>query len=149
MRLSSVLSAPAERVWARVTTIEGITDELRPWLQMTFPGGLRGRALPEAPTGRPLGRAWLLLGGVLPVEYDDLALESVGELSFVERSKLGSAREWRHERTVVPQGSSSLLTDSLTLVPRRFVPPAAARLVVARLFAHRHARLRRHFGGTR
>jgi ligand-binding SRPBCC domain-containing protein len=35
----SMVDAPAERVWARVVTPEGINDELRPWMTMSMPRG--------------------------------------------------------------------------------------------------------------
>jgi ligand-binding SRPBCC domain-containing protein len=32
----SVVDAPAEQVWARVVTPEGINDEVRPWMTMSM-----------------------------------------------------------------------------------------------------------------
>ena len=37
----SVLAAPAEAIWARVSTFEGINDELRPLMRMTAPARVR------------------------------------------------------------------------------------------------------------
>jgi hypothetical protein len=34
-----VIHAPAENVWARVVTPEGINDEPRPWMTMSMPRG--------------------------------------------------------------------------------------------------------------
>lgn len=146
---ASRLEAAPEQVWQQVTTPAGIADELRPWLRMTMPARLRGGTLATVPVGEPLGRAWLLLGGVLPVEHDDLELEVVEPGRFVEQSRLLSARSWRHERRVDPAGAGCLLTDRLTLVPRRLVPAALAERVVRRLFEHRHRRLRHRYGGER
>ena len=53
----------------------GSTASSRPWLRMTAPPGLARRdASTELEPGRPAGRSWLLLGGLLPVDYDDLCL---------------------------------------------------------------------------
>ena len=77
VRLRTGVAATASETWSRVTTTEGIDDELGPWLAMRFPRRWRGRSFEEVPVGEPLGRAWLLLFGLIPVEYDDLRLESV------------------------------------------------------------------------
>lgn len=148
--VASTVAAPAGATWARVTTPAGIRDELRPWLSMTMPPGLRGRTLADADDllGRPLGRAWLLLGGVLPVEYDAMTLVALEPgRSFHERSSMALLSRWEHERTVTPESSGSCtVRDRLVLVVRRPVRllPGHARLVTAvvrALFAHRHRRL--------
>ena len=87
----SQLSLSAPVVWDRVTTPAGIRDELRPVLSMTMPPGLRGRSVAEADKllDQPLGKAWLLLFGVLPVEYDDMRIVSLENgRSFHERSRM-------------------------------------------------------------
>lgn len=148
----STLSAPAATTWARVTTPAGIRDELRPWLSMTMPPGLRGRTLADAEAllDRPLGRAWLLLGGVLPVEFDAMTLVALEPgRSFHERSSMALLSRWEHERTVTPLWAGSCsVHDRLGFVVRRPLRllPGHARLVsavVRALFAHRHRRLAR------
>lgn len=148
--VASTVSAPAATTWARVTTPAGVRDELRPWLSMTMPPGLRGRTPADAHEvlDRPLGRAWLLLGGVLPVEYDAMTLVAVDPgRSFHERSSTALLSRWEHERTVTPSGPGSCTVhDRLSLVvrwPLRLVP-GHARLVITvvrALFSHRHRRL--------
>ena len=135
----------ADEVWARVTTPAGIRAELLPWLSMTTPPRLRGRTLDDAADllGRPLGKAWLLLFGVLPVDYDDMTIVAVEPFrSFHERSRMLLLSRWEHERVVTPTDEGSCeVSDRLTFEPRlRFVGPAARRLVGA-LFGHRHRRL--------
>jgi hypothetical protein len=146
--VSSVLCAPRQEVWQRVTSQEGLDHEFRPVLTMRFPRSHRGRTIDDLPVGEPVGRAWLLLGGLLPVEYDDLCLVEVEPGShFLERSRLGSARVWEHRRQLEEVADGwTRLTDRLTLTPRRGVHPAAARMVVTALFRHRHRRLRSWFG---
>lgn len=157
VELSTPLAAPAPAVWARVTTPEGIRDELRPWVGMTMPPGLRGRSLNNAPEvlGRPLGRAWLLLLRVLPVDFDDMTLVGFVEgRSFHERSRMLTLTRWEHERSVVPAEAAAggcVVTDRLTAVARAPLgrlpgAPAAVRMLVTALFRHRHRRLLRRFG---
>jgi hypothetical protein len=143
---TSVVPARVGAVWSRVTTAEGIDDELRPWLSMRMPRRWRGSSLGEVPVGEPLGRAWLRLGGVVPVDYDDLHLVAVNApTSFHERSTMATARVWEHRRTLeaTPDGGTRV-TDQLRLVPRLPLPGPVARLVRGAgraLFAHRHRRL--------
>jgi ligand-binding SRPBCC domain-containing protein len=145
--ISSVLAAPREEVWARVTSQQGLDHEFRPVLRMRFPTPYRGGTIADLPVGEPVGRAWLLLGGMFPVDYDDLCLaEVVVGSHFLERSKLGSARRWEHERRLEDVvGGSTRLTDRLSFEPRRGVPPAVARALVGAFFGHRHRRLRAWF----
>jgi ligand-binding SRPBCC domain-containing protein len=153
--LSSQIDAPAEEVWARATTQEGINDELRPVLRMTLPRSLEGMTIEDAPIGEVAGRSWILLLGFLPVEYDDLRLvELEPGHRFLERSSMLSLKTWQHERIVEPTGDRSCqVTDRLTFEMRQplaFIgAERIARAVVARLFAHRHRRLARRFAEGR
>lgn len=150
---TSLLHAPPEAVWARVTTWEGVNDELRPLFRLTRPPGLRDVDLDEV-VGRPLGKAWLLLAGVVPVQYDDM---TIAELEpgrrFLERSSMALLSPWIHERTVAADGDGTLLTDRLELGLRRPLGnvmelASVAGTVVSAVFAHRHRRLRRRFGAA-
>jgi ligand-binding SRPBCC domain-containing protein len=143
---SVAVDAPVEQVWDLVITPEGIDHELRPLLSMTMPAAYRDATIATVPVGERLGRAWLRLGGVLPVDYDDLRLVSVDPPhAFHECSSMLSARVWEHRRSLTDLGAGrTLVTDELRMVPR--VPlPAPARALVAQalraLFAHRHRRL--------
>ena len=148
--VTSVLGARPHQVWSRVTSQEGLDHEFRPVLTMRFPKAHRGRTIDALPVGEPVGRAWLLLGGVLPVEYDDLCLVEVETAShFVEESRLGSAPRWRHERRLegVADGWTRL-TDKVSFTPRRGLPTPVTRAVVGAVFKHRHRRLRGWFGDS-
>lgn len=145
----SVVAAPAEQVWQRVVTPEGINDELRPWMTMSVPRGAKGMTVDTVPIGAPIGRAWLRLFGVLPFDYDRL---SIAELEpgrrFREDSTMLSMRQWQHERTVTPEGDTkTIVRDRITFQTRaglRFAAPLIAAGLRA-LFGHRHRRLQRHF----
>ena len=118
---SSVVAAPADDVWGRAVSEEGINDELRPILRMTMPRALRGKTIDDVEVGVPLGRSWILLFGLIPVDYDDLCLaELEAGHRFLERSSTLTMRPWQHERTVeaVDPGSCRV-TDRLTFELRR------------------------------
>lgn len=148
------VDAPADRVWERVTTAEGINDELRPVLTMTMPPGLRGRAVAdaEALVGRRLGKSWIRLFGLVPVEFDDMSIAALEPgRRFHETSSMLAFRRWEHERTLSADGVGRCeVHDRLTFEVRgplvRFaVAGSVARRIVDALFAHRHRRLRRWF----
>jgi hypothetical protein len=137
------VAAPANVVWERAVSPEGINHELAPRLRMTMPRGLRDATIDDVAVGEPLGRAWILLFGFLPVDYDDLALAELEPgHRFLERSSLLSLRVWQHERIVEALGDGSCrLTDRLTFEPRIPGTHGIARRIVAFLFRRRHARM--------
>jgi ligand-binding SRPBCC domain-containing protein len=151
---TSTVSASAEDVWRRVVTPDGINHELGPWMRMTMPRSLRGKTIDDVEAGQRLGRSWLLLFGVIPFDYDDLALAELERgRRFLERSTMLSMRRWEHERTVEPAGEDRCqVTDRVAFEPRRGVAwiPGSTRLtrvILTRLFAHRHRRLAAYFEG--
>jgi hypothetical protein len=153
--LSVALAAPPERVWERATTIEGVNAELRPILRMTAPRHMRGATIADLEPGVPAGRSWVLLGGLIPVDYDDLCLETIDPpRRFLERSRMASMEMWQHERAIAPRpGGGCVLTDTLTFELRGPLArlPGLGSLsvrIVGRLFAHRHRRLVRMHGAA-
>jgi hypothetical protein len=148
-RIASSLRAEPAAVWERAMSAAGINAELRPLLRMTTPRGLDSLDLHGLERG-PLGRSWLLLFGVLPIDYDDIGLERIEPgRGFLERSTMLSMRLWEHERTIEPgPGGGATIVDRLAWEPRLPLPGRLLRPVVAALFRHRHKRLRRHFGGA-
>ena len=151
--ISTRLGAPAEAVWREAVTPAGINHELGPWLRMTMPRGTGpGMTIEDVALGEPIGRSWIMLARVVPVDFDDLRLVERGPgLRFLERSRLGSARHWQHEREVAPAGESAcVVTDRLELelrAPLRAIGGTAlAERVVRRLFTHRHRRLAERWG---
>jgi ligand-binding SRPBCC domain-containing protein len=145
---SVALAAPAEHVWERATTMEGVNAELRPLLRMTVPRGLSDATIADLEPGVPAGRSWLLLGGLIPAGYDDLCLEVIDPpRRFLERSRMSSMEVWQHERAISPRpGGGCVLTDSLTFGlrgPLARIPglEALSVRIVRSLFAYRHRRL--------
>ena len=106
-----------------------------------------GDGLDDLPLGEAVGRSWVLLGGVLPVDFDDITLVERGPgMRFLERSPMGSMRFWEHERTVVARGpGESEVRDRLTFEPRLPGAGRAARWLIERIFAHRQRRLMEWF----
>lgn len=149
--VSSRIGAPAAEVWAFATSAAGINEELMPIVRMTVPRGLGDDfAVADVVAPRRLGRSWLLLGGLIPFDWDDIGIEQIGPgFAFSERSTMLSQRAWHHDRRVEPLGEGACtVTDRIRFVPR--VPALASLLrpVFVRTFRHRHGRLRRRFGAA-
>ena len=144
----SELNATAEVVWRSVSSPEGIRYELSPLIRMTFPREVRELSEEAVPLGRRLCRSWILLLGVLPIDYDDVTIVELERgRRFLERSPTLSQREWVHERTVVPMGDRCVVTDRLEVHPKVAAMGGIIRAFVRGLFSHRHRRLIRKFGG--
>ena len=146
--VSSRLAAPRREVWDRISTMEGVNDELSPLIRMTHPPDVADLNPGNVPLGERLFRSWILLFGVLPFDYDDLVLVRVDpERGFLERSTMLSQRSWEHERTIEDAPGGSLITDRIRFVPRLAPLGPALRPVLRGFFRHRHRRLHRRFGG--
>jgi ligand-binding SRPBCC domain-containing protein len=148
LTFESIVAAPPSAVWERVSTFEGINDELRPLMRMTAPASVRRLDPAEVVLGERICRSWCLLLGVLPFDYDDITLVALEPgRGFHERSRMLSQRVWEHRRTLTPVDGGCRVTDTLAFEPR--VPGSAAlvRRLVRAVFRHRHRRLRRAFGG--
>jgi ligand-binding SRPBCC domain-containing protein len=146
--VASVLEEAPEVVWRHVTSPSGVNREFRPLLRMTFPAGRTDLVASWRP-GERLFRSWLLLGGFLPVDYDDVSFAEVEPgRRFLERSRLLSQRVWEHERTLEPTPGGCRLTDRVRFAPRvRLLGPIYAAIFAA-VFRWRHRNLRAAFGGS-
>jgi hypothetical protein len=143
---SSFLDASAESVWERIASFEGINDEFAGVLRMTAPKDVREAGLDGVRVGERLCRSWILLFGVVPVDYDDITIvELEPGRGFLERSPMLSNRLWEHRRAIEPLGPGTCrVTDAIRWEPRVPLPVAP---VYRAVFALRHRRLRKHFGG--
>ncbi|MDO5534757.1 MAG: hypothetical protein Q4F65_08910 [Propionibacteriaceae bacterium] len=145
-----VVPAGMTAVWERIVGPDGINHELRPWLTMTMPREIAGLTIDSVPLGRPLGRAWLRLFGIVPFDFDKLVVVEVDAgRRFLERSSMLSMSLWEHERTLTPVAGGTRVHDRVTFRPRLPVPGLAGLLarVVDTLFKHRHRRLVTFFRG--
>jgi hypothetical protein len=143
-RVSSRLHAAPAAVWACVATLDGVNDELAPFIRMTRP--------PRAEAGELragfLGRSWLLLGGVVPIDFDDIHLVAVEPGRwFRERSVLGSAPVWSHDRRLLPLPAGGCrVVDDIAFEPRVRALRGLQAFILEAAFRWRHRRLRRRFG---
>jgi ligand-binding SRPBCC domain-containing protein len=146
--ITSRVDATPDRVWERVTSPEGINHEMRPWMRMTLPRGVEGLSIDQVEVGQPIGRSWILLFGLIPIDFDELNIVRLDPgRGFLERSRMLSQRSWEHERTIEPDGNGSLVTDRIRWQPRLGLPAAALRPMFRAFFRHRHRRLQSHFAG--
>lgn len=118
-----------------------------------MPKGIEpGMTIDDVPLGETIGRSWIRIARVLPMDYDDLCLVERGPgMRFLERSELGSASLWQHERQVVATGEASCeITDRLEIevrAPLRAIGGARlAPRIIRALFTHRHKRLAERWG---
>lgn len=147
-QIATDLAAGPEEVWQRVVTPVGINDELLPLMRMTMPRQLRGATIDQLPLGQRLGRCWMLLLGLIPVDYDDLALTEVERgHRFLEQSTMLTQSRWTHERTIEPHDDGCRVTDRLSWQGRTKASEAVYGVAVPILFRHRHRQLRKRFGG--
>jgi hypothetical protein len=148
----SLVPASQAAVWARVTTPEGINDELWPLIRMTVPSALRDTRIDRLAEGEPIGRAWLLAGGVVPFDVDDMTLAVIDPPHrFREDSRLIIFPQWSHDRRVrVVAPDICSVEDRLSWTARGVLGRhrslrAVQRIIVGALFTHRHRRLVAHF----
>ncbi len=145
--MCSLVAAPRERVWERVTTPEGVNAELMPIVRMALPPGIERLDVESVPVGTPIGRCRLLLFGLIPFDWDDLTLERLeAPAGFHEVSSMASMRIWEHERTLEPVEGGCRVTDRVGFLPRVPFPAVWVRPLFRTVFRHRHRRLRAHFG---
>jgi ligand-binding SRPBCC domain-containing protein len=149
VEVASRLEAPPAAVWERISSFEGINEELMPLMRMTAPPEVRRLEPDQVVLGERICRSWVLLLGFIPFDYDDIVLASLDPgRGFHERSTMLSQRVWEHERWIEPDGEGvSIVRDRLTFVPRLGLPGRAVEPIVRAVFRHRHRRLRRRFGG--
>lgn len=146
-RLSSQLHAPPTEVWRLAGTMAGVNQELFPIARMTYPADQVRIARDSMPLGRRAFRSWILLFGIIPIDYDDIMFTKFyPEGGFVEQSTMLSIKTWRHERTLEVTQVGCLLTDYVSLVPRIPITGPLFYLLGRALFRWRHAYLRRTFG---
>jgi ligand-binding SRPBCC domain-containing protein len=146
---STSLRASAERVWAHASSFSGVNRELWPLARMTFPPAMARLTPDTVPVGRTAFRSWIMLFGLLPVEFDDFTLiELEPGQGFHEVSRMLSIREWRHRRTVTPAVEGCVVRDEIAFVPRWRWTGWLLAQVYRRVFELRHRSLRRMFGNS-
>ncbi|MEO1894211.1 MAG: hypothetical protein ABGX84_15465 [Alcanivorax sp.] len=150
IRFESTLRASPERVWEWITSVEGISAEMRPFFRMTIPKHMQSLADVRVEPGTRMFRSYVFLFGFLPIDYSDMTLVKLTPgVGFVEQSPMGSMKLWRHERYIAPCDSepdSVLLVDQLTFQPR--MARGLVGWFIRRVFTHRHKVLRENLNGS-
>lgn len=130
-------------MWARVGSLTGANAELAPWLALRAEGigsledveaGVPLRCALRGPLGLPLG------------PYPLCFRRRPQEGGFLEQTQAGLLAPWQHERTLVADGATAVVTDALGWrlrgIGARPRSDAVVAAVVRALFEHRHRRLR-------
>jgi len=148
VRATSRLRCSRNELWTWISSVAGISEELRPYFRMTSPNGVRSLADLNVVLGAPFLRSRVFLFGFIPAGTWDFTLVDLEDKSgFVEQSPSTFMTSWRHERRILDDPSDPstvLLSDHVT-----FVPTAGRWLVgpfLQRVFEHRHRVLQRRFG---
>lgn len=146
---SSQVGAAISEVWSFVTSPTGINTELMPIMKMTVPQKMQERTISDLQPGEPLGRSWLLLGGLIPFEYDNITLAELEHgKRFLERSTTGSMSHWQHERLLESKSETrTQVTDNIEYTMRIPIPGSATltKAILQRLFRYRHQQLGKYF----
>jgi ligand-binding SRPBCC domain-containing protein len=143
----SQLAATAAEVWSHAATMQGVNRELFPIARMTYPKAFS--RLDHAPIvpGQPLFRAWILLFGLIPIDYDDITLAALDpEGGFLEISRMFSQSNWRHERRVRAIPGGCTIADHVQFTPRLTAIGPVYRVLFQLCFKLRHYNLRKLFG---
>lgn len=144
--VSSDLATHADTLWQHAVTPLDINAEFRPLLSMSFPDGMDDITAGWQP-GCHRFRSWIKLGGLLPVDYDDIALAEVKLGShFYEVSSLASQAVWEHRRAIVALQGGARLTDSVSFTSRIAWLEPLYEWVFRWVFLWRHHNLRRMYG---
>jgi hypothetical protein len=144
--ISSALGASSDDVWQHAISPAGVNRELFPLLRMTFPTDT-GVLTEGWRPGKRMFRSWLLLAGILPLDYDDVTfIEVEPGRRFLERSPLLSQRVWEHERTIDSVPGGCQLTDRLRFFFNDTATTEIYTLVFKAVFRLRHRNLKRAFG---
>jgi len=143
----SRVTARRDTVWRHATRPSDLDREFRPFLRMTFPPEIEDLEATFRP-GERICRSWILLFGLIPVEYDDLTfVELEPGRRFLERSAMLTQRRWEHERTLDDDDGGTRVVDRVEFESRMPLLEPIQAIVFRAVFAWRHYRLRRLFGG--
>ncbi len=144
--VASVVPAPPERVWERITSFEGVNHELMPIARMTCPPQFRRIDPASVPLGRTWFRSWILLFGFLPFDYDDLCVVTLEPgRGFHEDSTMLTQRRWVHRRDLEPIDGGTRVRDRIDFEPRIPFLGSLMRAIFHAVFRHRHRRLAAYF----
>ena len=147
IEIQSDLIQSLEYVWDSINTFNFVNYELSPIMKMTTPNEFRNKKLEEFPINTTVFRSWILLFGVIPIDYSDVRLVYVKRtIGFEERSEMFSSKEWNHRRTLISTKYGCRLVDRIRFNPRNQIVGIFIFVLIKILFFNRHKRLRKKFG---
>lgn len=151
VRTSQLPGVDTQELWKNVTSMSGVNAELLPFMRMTLPRELKQNpSILDVPLGASLGKSWIFLGGILPIDFDEITIAEREEgRRFLEQSVTSCTKVWQHERIVEEVAGGTQLTDRLSYLLRPHMRPMRAPFhrAMGGLFTHRHRRLVRHYTG--
>ena len=146
--ISSNLAVKPHALWEAVVSPADINAEFQPLFKMTFPQGMDDVTAGWRP-GATRFRSWILLGALIPVEYDDLCFAEIDPGHyFLERSSMWTQALWEHRRELTPHPDGTRLTDTITFEPRVDALGPVCLTLFRWIFRWRHRRLRHMYGQT-
>ena len=147
--LASLLPIPQDVILQHATSMRGVNSELMPYVRMTFPSQFERLHLNPTHTGNVIFRSWILLFGILPVDYHALRFARVDDEGFLERSSSIIHKLWEHERIIKAVADGTELHDRVRFQPR--IPGIGYLLqpIYEAVFKHRHAQLRHNFNSRK
>ncbi|MCY1548748.1 hypothetical protein D9M68_848750 [compost metagenome] len=142
LSFESSLQASPRQVWHWITEVESLREEMRPWLRMSVPAGVRNLEDLAVQPGQQLFTSRLWLFGCVPLGTSRLTLrELTPGVGFIEESPMTGMRLWRHERRLEALDNGTRVIDRLTVEPLFGAP--VVRLFLRLFFSGRHRTLRR------
>jgi ligand-binding SRPBCC domain-containing protein len=149
MRLTVEQPVRANRseVWAAISTVDAINQEVAPFLRMTDP--THGAHFDAEPWRIGIPVLWQLGFGFIPVDRHRVELVALPDgRGFRESSSSWWHRVWWHERTLLDGPSGCIVRDDVEIQPRLRVSDPTIGWAVRWMFRRRHRYLRRRFGDT-
>jgi ligand-binding SRPBCC domain-containing protein len=141
------LSASRAQVWSWITSVDGISKEMRPYLRMTTPKNLPRIVDVKTKLGEVFLHSRVFLFGFIPGGSWHFVLTELTEQDgFVEQSPSTFMKSWRHERRIVDDPSDPsavILSDHVTFAPK--LGAWLSGRFLRHVFAHRHRVLQKHF----
>ncbi len=141
---SHLQRSPLE-VWKKISTLQGVNEELAPFVRMTASADQMKLPFTEAPIQQKLFTSVLLLFRVIPVDLHFLKLDDIWQYGFRENSSSLMHAYWQHERTITGEADNCVLKDHLKFKPRLPLIHLIMRPIVRFIFEHRHRQLQKWF----
>ena len=142
IEMEITLPVGATQLSNELLDMKGVNDELWPYLKMTGPNNWYEKPIKEWPINQKLFTSKILFLGVLPIDAHCFKFESVSSTGFKEFSKTLLNSAWHHERSIVSNGSNTILKDVVYYQSRCSLLGSFLKPFYQVIFTHRHKRLK-------